>query len=106
VVVDRAFRTHGIDPTVGFEADDPATLIGLAAEGIAIGITGEQVARRAADRVAVLRIDGPPLQYSMAVAWSDRGPHTRAMSAFLEFASTWLTDWGSSTRGSSVEAIT
>ena len=101
MVVDRAFRTLGLEPQVGFEADDPATLIGLAAEGVAVGITGEHVARRAAETVAVLAIEGAPLQYSMAVAWSDRGPHTRAMSAFLDFASDWLTDWGARTNGPS-----
>jgi LysR family cyn operon transcriptional activator len=106
VVIDRAFRAHGIEPVVGFEADDPATLIGLAAEGIAIGITGEHVARRATDKVAVLSIEGERLEYSMAVAWSDRGPHTRAMSAFLDFASEWLADWGARTLGPSEETIT
>jgi LysR family transcriptional regulator, transcription activator of glutamate synthase operon len=105
VVVDRAFRAHGIEPLVGFEADDPATLIGLAAEGVAIGITGDHVARTAADRVAVLTIDGERLQYSMALAWSDRGPQTRALSAFLEFASAWLTAWGARTNQPSDEAI-
>jgi len=105
VVVDRAFRAHGVEPVVSFEADDPATLIGLAAEGVAIGITGDHVARRAVDRVAAVPIEGVRMQYSMAVAWSDRGPHTKAMSAFLDFASDWLTEWGTSTNGPSASAI-
>ena len=59
---------------MSFEADDPATLIGLAAEGIAIGITGENIARRNADKVVALTIDGLRLRYAMALAWSDRRP--------------------------------
>jgi len=105
IVVDRAFRAHGLEPMVGFEADDPATLIGLAAEGIAMGITGDTVARRASDRVSVLTIDGVSLRYGMALAWSDRGPRTRAMSAFLEFASEWLAEWGTGMLDTSSAAI-
>ena len=93
-VVDRAFRAHGIEPHVSFEADDPATLIGLAADGIAIGITGENIARRYSDKVVSVRIDGVRMRYSLALAWSERGPHTRAMAAFLDFAADWLTEWG------------
>ncbi|MBV9322636.1 MAG: LysR family transcriptional regulator [Chloroflexi bacterium] len=93
-VVDRAFQSHGLQPQVSFEADDPMTLIGLAAEGIAVGITGESIARRNTERVVAVPIDGVQMRYSMALAWSERGPHTRAMSTFLDFASVWLTEWG------------
>jgi DNA-binding transcriptional LysR family regulator len=96
-VVDRAFRAHGLQPQVSFEADDPMTLIGLAAEGIAIGITGDHIARRNADRVVAVTIPGIELRYSMALAWSGRGPHTRAVSTFIDFASEWLADWGART---------
>jgi LysR family transcriptional activator of glutamate synthase operon len=96
-VVDRAFRALGLQPQVSFEADDPMTLIGLAAEGIAIGITGDHIAQRNGDRVVPLTIPGVEMRYSMALAWSERGPHTRAMSTFLDFASGWLTDWGART---------
>jgi DNA-binding transcriptional LysR family regulator len=110
IVVDRAFRAHGFEPSVSFEADDPATLIGLAAEGIAIGITGENIARRASDRVVALPLDGVRLRYSMALAWTEGGPHTRAMSTFLDFAALWLSDWGVRTQAdtltSSAQAIT
>jgi len=107
-VVDRAFRALGLQPHVSFEADDPMTLIGLAAEGIAIGITGDHIARRSADRVVAVTIPGAEMRYSMALAWSERGPHTRAMTTFLDFASEWLTDWGARTAARpvvSVEAI-
>ena len=93
-VVDYAFQARGLQPKVSFEADDPMTLIGLAAEGIAIGITGDSIARRNTDRVVAIPVDGVRMRYSMALAWSERGPHTRAMSTFLDFASVWLTDWG------------
>jgi hypothetical protein len=66
----------------------------LAAEGIAIGITGDNIARRNTNRVIGIPIDGVQMRYSMALAWSERGPHTRAMSTFLDFASVWLTEWG------------
>jgi DNA-binding transcriptional LysR family regulator len=81
-----------------FEADDPTTLIGLAAEGIAVGITGHNIARATPDRVAAVPIDGVRLRYSLALAWSERGPHTRAMSTFVDFASVWLTEWGMRTQ--------
>jgi DNA-binding transcriptional LysR family regulator len=93
-VVDRAFRARGLQPQVSFEADDPMTLIGLAAEGIAIGITGDNIARRNTHRVVAVPVEGVQMRYSMALAWSERGPHTRAMSTFLDFASMWLSDWG------------
>jgi LysR family transcriptional activator of glutamate synthase operon len=104
LVVDRAFRAHGFEPHVSFEADDPATLIGLAADGIAIGITGANIARRYSDRVVSLRVDGlrRRMRYSLALAWSDRGPHTRAMASFLDFATVWLADWGTNTQAESV----
>lgn len=103
IVVDRAFRAHGFEPLVSFEADDPATLIGLAAEGIAIGITGENLARRASDRVIPLRIEGVRMRYSLALAWAEGGPHTRAMSTFLDFAATWLAEWGERTQAEPLE---
>jgi LysR family transcriptional activator of glutamate synthase operon len=97
-VVDRAFAARSLQPQVSFEADDPMTLIGLAAEGIAIGITGDNIARRNTERVVGIPVEGVRLRYSMALAWSDRGPHTRAMQTFLDFASEWLSDWGASTQ--------
>jgi DNA-binding transcriptional LysR family regulator len=82
---------------VSVEANDPVTLIGLAAEGIAVGITGEIIARRYPDRVVTVQIDGVHMRYSLALAWSKRGPHTKAMSTFLDFAAVWLSDWGART---------
>jgi LysR family transcriptional regulator, cyn operon transcriptional activator len=108
-VVDRAFRAHGLEPLVSVEANDPVTLIGLAAEGIAVGITGEIIARRYPDRVVTVQIDGVHMRYSLALAWSKRGPHTKAMSTFLDFAAVWLSDWGARTLAealSSAAAIT
>jgi len=96
-VVDRAFAAQGLQPQVSFEADDPMTLIGLAAEGIAVGITGDNIARRNAERVVALPIEGVRMRYSMALAWSERGPHTRAMATFLDFATDWLSSWGNRT---------
>jgi DNA-binding transcriptional LysR family regulator len=97
-VVERAFAARNLQPQVSFEADDPMTLIGLAAEGIAIGITGENIARANPDRVVGLPVDGVRMRYSLALAWTERGPHTRAMTTFLDFASVWLSDWGAQTR--------
>jgi DNA-binding transcriptional LysR family regulator len=97
-VVDRAFAARGLQPQVSFEADDPMTLIGLAAEGIAIGITGDSIARQNTDRVVGIPVEGLQMRYSMALAWSERGPHTRAMTTFVDFASEWLSDWGARTQ--------
>jgi DNA-binding transcriptional LysR family regulator len=97
-VVDRAFHAHGIEPLVGFEADDPATLIGLAVEGIGVGITSDRVANLASDRLVTLRVEGLHMRYSMSLAWSEHGPHTRAMSTFLDFAADWLSRWGANTQ--------
>jgi DNA-binding transcriptional LysR family regulator len=107
IVVDRAFAAKRLQPQVSFEADDPMTLIGLAAEGIAVGITGDSIARQNTDRVVGIPVDDAPMRYSMALAWSERGPHTRAMSTFLDFATEWLADWGTRTHAQalSVPAI-
>ena len=99
-IVDRAFRSHGLEPLVRFEANDPSTLIGLAAEGIGVGITGDRRAREWSDRVITLDLDGVKLRYSMALAWSERGARTRALATFLDFAADWLEDWGSRTNAS------
>ena len=96
-IVDEAFRSQGLEPLVRFEANDPSTLIGLAAEGIGVGITGDRRAREQSDRVVMLDLDGVRLRYSMALAWSERGAHTRALAAFLDFAADWLEAWGSRT---------
>ena len=74
----------------------------MAADGIAIGITGENIARRYSDRIVSLRVDGLRMRYSLALAWSDRGPHTRAMASFLDFAAVWLADWGATSQADSV----
>lgn len=100
-IVDQAFRAQGIEPLVRFEANDPSTLIGLAAEGVGIGITGDRRAREQAGRVVTLGLAGVSLRYSMALAWSERGAHTRALAAFLEFATDWLGAWGARTDATS-----
>ena len=97
-VINRTFRSHGYEPQVSFEADDPATLIGLAAEGIAIGITGENIAQRLGDRLVAIKLEDVRMRYSLALAWSERGPHTRGMNTFLDFAAVWLADWGRQTQ--------
>jgi DNA-binding transcriptional LysR family regulator len=102
IVVDRAFAAKGLQPQVSFEADDPMTLIGLAAEGIAIGITGDSIARQNTDRVVRIPVEDARMRYSMALAWSERGPHTRAMSTFLDFATEWLADWGTRTQANTI----
>jgi DNA-binding transcriptional LysR family regulator len=99
-IVDRAFRSRGVAPLVRFEANDPTTLIGLAAEGVGIGITGDRIARQHADKVVALPLADVQLRYSLALAWSDRGANTRALTTFLEFATEWLVDWGTRTRAS------
>lgn len=99
LIVDQAFRASGLQCQVRFEANDPTALLGLAAEGLGVGITGDSIARRFGDRVSVLRIEGQQLQYSLALAWSERGPHTRAMSTFLDYATDWLGRWGARSSG-------
>jgi DNA-binding transcriptional LysR family regulator len=94
LIVDQAFRACGLEPQVRFEANDPTALLGLAAEGVGIGITGDRIARQFGERVAILEIEGLHLQYSLALAWSERGPQTRAMASFLDFATDWLGTWG------------
>ena len=92
-IVDQAFHACGLEPQVRFEANDPTALLGLAAEGVGIGITGDRIARQYGPRIAILEVAGVHLQYSLALAWSERGPHTRAMATFLDFATDWLGSW-------------
>ncbi len=83
----------GLEPEVYFEANDPITLVQLAAGGVGVGITGLSIGRMHADKVVTIPIEGPPLMYSLAVAWAaERGPHTRALDAFLRFVLTWWSD--------------
>jgi DNA-binding transcriptional LysR family regulator len=90
-VMDRAFHAEGIEPSIWFEADDPAVLIGVVADGVAVGITGPGIARQNAHRVVALPFESRGLRYAAALAWSQRGPQTRALRGFLNFASSWLT---------------
>ena len=96
LIVDQAFHACGLQPQVRFEANDPTALLGLTAEGLGVGITGDRIARQFGE-VATLPIEGVRLQYSLALAWSERGPQTRAMELFLDFAKDWLGRWGEST---------
>jgi DNA-binding transcriptional LysR family regulator len=90
LIVDSAFHARGLEPDVCFEANDPITLVQLAAGGVGVGITGEGIGRAHADKVVTIPIDGPPLRYSHSVAWAaERGPHTRALETFLRFVVTW-----------------
>jgi DNA-binding transcriptional LysR family regulator len=93
-IVDGAFRARGLTPMVRFEANDPTALIGLAAEGVGIGITGERIARHNADKVVSIPVEGIVLRYAMALAWSEHGAHTRGLATFLDFATDWLAGWG------------
>jgi DNA-binding transcriptional LysR family regulator len=97
LTVDGAFRSRGLTPTVRFEANDPTALIGLAAEGVGIGITGERIARHNADKVVCIPFEGIELRYAMALAWSEHGAHTRGLATFLDFATEWLAGWGGRT---------
>jgi DNA-binding transcriptional LysR family regulator len=96
LIVDQAFHGAGLEPQVRFEANDPTALLGLAAEGVGVGITGKSLAREFGERVATLDIEGLNLRYSLALAWSQRGPHTRAMATYLDFATDWFANstWG------------
>jgi DNA-binding transcriptional LysR family regulator len=104
LIVDHAFRASGVEPQVRFEANDPTALLGLAAEGVGIGITGDRIAAQFGDRVVAVKIAGVRLQYSLALAWSERGPQTRAMASFLDFATDWLGSWGARTLVAAKEA--
>ena len=91
LIVDDAFRAIGTVPDVCFEANDPTTLVQLAAAGIGVGITGDRIGRSHADAVVTVPIEGPPLEYAMAVAWpAQRGPHTRGLRTFLTFVENWF----------------
>jgi len=97
LTVDVAFAARGLTPMVRFEANDPTALIGLAAEGVGIGITGERIARHNADKVVCIPIENADLRYAMALAWSEHGAHTRGLTTFLDFATEWLAGWGGRT---------
>lgn len=98
-IVDDAFHAQGLEPDVRFEANDPITLVQLAAGGVGVGITGEGIGRSYADKVVTVPIVDAPLTYSMCVAWAgERGPHTRALDTFLRFLVTWWHDERISTR--------
>jgi DNA-binding transcriptional LysR family regulator len=91
-VLDEAFFDRGFEPSVAFEANDPITLIRLAAAGVGVGITGGILARQHQDKVVTLPLEGGALQYSVAMAWSERGPQTRAVTTFLRAMRSWWRD--------------
>ena len=90
LLVDQAFHARGLDPQVCFEANDPITLVQLAAGGVGVGITGAGIGRMHADKVVTIPFEGANLNYSLSIAWAaERGPHTRALDTFLHFVVTW-----------------
>jgi LysR family cyn operon transcriptional activator len=92
-IVDDAFSALGIEPDVRFEANDPLTLVRLAAGGVGVGITGERIGRSHADRVVTIPIVDADMTYSLCVAWAaERGPHMRALDTFVSFLVTWWRD--------------
>jgi DNA-binding transcriptional LysR family regulator len=98
-IVDDAFNALGIEPDVRFEANDPNTLVRLAAGGVGVGITGEGIGRSHADLVVTIPIIDAPLDYSASVAWaSEHGPHTRALDTFVNFLVTWWRNDGATIR--------
>jgi DNA-binding transcriptional LysR family regulator len=99
LIVDAAFHARGLNPQVCFEANDPITLVQLAAGGVGVGITGASIGRMHTDKVVTIPFAGAPLLYSLSIAWAaDLGPHTRALDTFLHFVVTW---WGDHMKGSS-----
>ena len=91
-VLDRAFQTKGVAPSVRCEVTDPLTLIRLAAAGLGIAVSSETAVRRTGADVRTLRLEGVHMTYSVALGWTDRGARTRAVGAFVEFARTWSAD--------------
>jgi DNA-binding transcriptional LysR family regulator len=92
-IVDDAFRARGLEPAVCFEANDPITLVQLAAGGVGVGITGESIGRAHANKVVTIPFEGSPLKYALSVAWAaERGPHTRALDTFLQVIVAWWRD--------------
>jgi 5-methyltetrahydropteroyltriglutamate--homocysteine methyltransferase len=93
LIVGEAFRARGLEPKVCFEANDPITLVQLAAGGVGVGITGASIGRHHADKVVTIPFEGASLMYSVCVAWAaERGPHTRALDTFLRFVLAWWRD--------------
>jgi DNA-binding transcriptional LysR family regulator len=92
-IIDDAFHKLGLQPEVCFEANDPITLVQLAAAGVGVGITGESIGRSYVEKVVTIPFQGPQLRYSLSVAWApQRGPHTRALDTFLSFVVAWWRD--------------
>lgn len=92
LIVDEAFRARGLEPQVCFEANDPITLVQLAAGGVGVGITGASIGRMHINKVVTVPLEGS-LMYSLSIAWAaERGPHTRALDTFLRFVEAWWRD--------------
>jgi DNA-binding transcriptional LysR family regulator len=91
-VLDKAFQTKGVEPSIRCEVTDPVTLIGLAAAGLGIAISSETVVRRSGADVITLKLEGVHMVYAVALGWTDRGVRTKAVAAFVEFARMWSAD--------------
>ncbi|HEV7662940.1 MAG TPA: LysR substrate-binding domain-containing protein, partial [Chloroflexota bacterium] len=81
-IVDEAFRAHGIEPRVAFEATDPSIRIALATEGLGLALASE----RTPAELHRVRIEGVSMLHSAVLAWTERGIHTRAAAVFVDFA--------------------
>jgi DNA-binding transcriptional LysR family regulator len=88
--VEHALRSRGIEPFVRFETDDLNTMIGLAAQGLGVGIAEQRHVRLHADKVATLKLEGAGVRLLPALAWPERGPHMKALEHYLGFVESWL----------------
>lgn len=85
--------TEGIEPSVGFQYDDYAALLGFVAAGVGISVIPDMIARSAREDV-VIRTPKPPLpprRISAAVPAGYRSPAVAAkLGTLLELAPDWV----------------
>jgi DNA-binding transcriptional LysR family regulator len=90
MIVERAFRRHGLVPRLRFPLEDYTTRLGLAAQGIGVAVTSRE-ALAAHPHLALrgVTVTGLDLVGAGVVAWTDEGLHTPAVAALVDLVRTW-----------------
>ena len=87
-ILDEALMALGVEPNVRIEADDPVTLMSLAARHVGVGVTF--VPPRLYDGTVAIPLGSPPLKGVFGVAWSEeRGARVRGLKIFVDFFEQW-----------------
>jgi DNA-binding transcriptional LysR family regulator len=91
-ILEHAFRTRGLAPSVCLQISDQHTLLELAAEDMGIGVSTRGVMALYPElALKAVEVTNAPLKGRAVAAWTERGIRTKAVQALVHHAQAWAT---------------